>query len=189
MQTRSPRALLFRRRRPPIPTFGEHSAIVVAPRKRLVCRSGHQAVAWLERVCQRFRAMGVAPHIVELTLTTAARLSVVWPEFISGIATVRKCERNTAALEGAIGGGQIGFNYQFSPQWIFRLRGRHPRFRRTRKRSIRRSVSQPKFALWTVRPRAYVGNAFVPWKRFRVGAAIKTLSPDFKDRVKRKRRA
>lgn len=37
------------------------------------------------KLCQRFRAMGVAPHIVELTLTTAARLSVVWPEFISGI--------------------------------------------------------------------------------------------------------
>ena len=113
----------------------------------------------------------MAPHIVELTLTTAARLSVVWPEFISGIR-YGSARGNTAALKGAIGGGQIGFNYQFSPQWIFRLRGRHPRFRRTRKRSIRRSVSQTKFALWTVRPRAYVGNAFVPWKRFRFGVAV-----------------
>jgi outer membrane immunogenic protein len=45
---------------------------------------------------------------------------VALPTFFGGIPDNRVAfaDSNTARLNGVIGGGQIGYNYQFSPRWV-----------------------------------------------------------------------
>jgi outer membrane immunogenic protein len=41
------------------------------------------------------------------------------PQFLGGLPeSFAFAGSNTTALQGVIGGGQIGYNYQFSPQWV-----------------------------------------------------------------------
>ncbi|WP_338821551.1 outer membrane protein [Bradyrhizobium septentrionale] len=46
--------------------------------------------------------------------------TVVFPTFLGGFPnnSVAVAGSNTAKLNGASGGGQIGYNYQFSPRWV-----------------------------------------------------------------------
>jgi outer membrane immunogenic protein len=46
--------------------------------------------------------------------------TVVFPTFFAGFpnSNVAVAGSHTARLNGAIGGGQVGYNYQFSPRWV-----------------------------------------------------------------------
>src|SRR5258708_10262282 len=48
------------------------------------------------------------------TVTTVPPLPAI-PPFLAPLAFT---DSNTARLNGVIGGGQVGYNYQFSPNWV-----------------------------------------------------------------------
>ena len=71
------------------------------------------------------------------------------PDFLGGFPgnSVAFADSNTARLNGVIGGGQIGYNYQFNPRWVlgFEADIRTPVNGRAMHLPIR---SQRQFALW-----------------------------------------